>query len=43
MSDQATPKINLPSGLQKPLDKFYEYLRSEKGLSYTLNATIVSN
>ncbi|USD60376.1 tyrosine recombinase XerC [Vibrio sp. SCSIO 43140] len=33
MSDQVTPKINLPSGLQKPLDKFYEYLRSEKGLS----------
>ncbi|MDA0150331.1 tyrosine recombinase XerC [Vibrio sp. LaRot3] len=23
----------LPSGLQKPLDRFYEYLRSEKGLS----------
>ncbi|GAL37910.1 tyrosine recombinase XerC [Vibrio maritimus] len=33
MSDQATPNANLPSGLQKPLDKFYEYLRSEKGLS----------
>ncbi len=28
MSDQV-----LPSGLQKPLERFYEYLRSEKGLS----------
>ncbi|MDN3615529.1 MAG: tyrosine recombinase XerC [Vibrio gallaecicus] len=31
MSNQ--PKIPLPSSLQKPLERFYEYLRSEKGLS----------
>ncbi|MDA0130536.1 tyrosine recombinase XerC [Vibrio sp. MarTm2] len=30
MSESATP---LPNGLQKPLERFYEYLRSEKGLS----------
>lgn len=30
MTESAQP---LPSGLQKPLDRFYEYLRSEKGLS----------
>ncbi|MCG9555275.1 tyrosine recombinase XerC [Vibrio sp. Isolate31] len=27
------PKIPLPNSLQKPLSRFYEYLRSEKGLS----------
>ncbi|MFL7049212.1 tyrosine recombinase XerC, partial [Vibrio cyclitrophicus] len=27
------PKTPLPSSLQKPLSRFYEYLRSEKGLS----------
>ncbi|MEZ9542207.1 tyrosine recombinase XerC [Vibrio sp. 10N.286.48.C11] len=27
------PKIPLPNRLQKPLSRFYEYLRSEKGLS----------
>ncbi|MEZ8803294.1 tyrosine recombinase XerC [Vibrio splendidus] len=27
------PKVPLPSSLQKPLSRFYEYLRSEKGLS----------
>lgn len=30
MSESAIP---LPNGLQKPLERFYEYLRSEKGLS----------
>lgn len=30
MTESAVP---LPSGLQQPLDRFYEYLRSEKGLS----------
>lgn len=30
MSESVQP---LPNGLQKPLDRFYEYLRSEKGLS----------
>lgn len=30
MSESAIP---LPNGLQQPLDRFYEYLRSEKGLS----------
>lgn len=30
MSESATP---LPNGLQAPLERFYEYLRSEKGLS----------
>src|SRR5690606_3334403 len=28
-----TPSTPLPSSLQKPLDRFYEFLRSEKGLS----------
>lgn len=28
-----TPNTPLPTSLQKPLDRFYEYLRSEKGLS----------
>ncbi len=28
-----TPNIPLPNSLQKPLDRFYEFLRSEKGLS----------
>ncbi|MCC5520175.1 tyrosine recombinase XerC [Vibrio splendidus] len=27
------PKVPLPNSLQKPLSRFYEYLRSEKGLS----------
>lgn len=27
------PTIPLPSDLQNPLNRFYEYLRSEKGLS----------
>ncbi|UWZ97455.1 tyrosine recombinase XerC [Vibrio splendidus] len=27
------PRIPLPNSLQKPLSRFYEYLRSEKGLS----------
>lgn len=27
------PSTPLPSSLQKPLDRFYEFLRSEKGLS----------
>lgn len=30
MSESAVP---LPNGLQQPLERFYEYLRSEKGLS----------
>lgn len=28
-----TPNTPLPTSLQKPLERFYEYLRSEKGLS----------
>ncbi|EGQ7764378.1 TPA: tyrosine recombinase XerC [Vibrio alginolyticus] len=28
-----TPNIPLPNSLQKPLERFYEFLRSEKGLS----------
>ncbi|MBE3704992.1 tyrosine recombinase XerC [Vibrio parahaemolyticus] len=28
-----TPKTPLPNSLQKPLERFYEFLRSEKGLS----------
>ncbi|MGR5069931.1 MULTISPECIES: tyrosine recombinase XerC [Vibrio] len=28
-----TPSIPLPNSLQKPLERFYEFLRSEKGLS----------
>ncbi len=28
-----TPNTPLPNSLQKPLERFYEFLRSEKGLS----------
>ncbi|GAK84773.1 protein of unknown function DUF484 [Vibrio ponticus] len=34
MSESVQP---LPNGLQKPLERFYEYLRSEKGLVFILN------